>query len=128
MSYCWRILFTGFLVSFGLCLTGCQSDDVTHARALSPNLRILYDAWRKEGRPAAFAIDRYLSPSRDNYFVFTNSVAVAGSTYHCRFAVRSPSRFSRPGVLAITDEQVILWIGDSPNDLIASPETKRSFQ
>jgi len=108
-------------------LTGCHREDTAHAQSLAPGLKILYKTWVAEGRPTEFNPTNYIKSSSDEFFVFTNTVQANGQAYHCRFAVRSPNRFGTNGVLAITDEQVILWVGASSNDIIVAPETKRSL-
>ena len=112
---------------FCLAMIGCERSDTKHARALAPTLRHLYQSWASDGRPESVDTAKYITSSSDIYTAFTNVVTVASNVYHCRFGVRSPNRFSTPGVLAITDEGVILWVGEKAGDVIVAPETTRPF-
>lgn len=101
---------------------GCSPNEATHSRVLAGRLRSLYQDWARDGRPENVDTDNYITASKDDYLVFTNVVAVGTNLFHCRFAVRSPGRFARPGVLAISDEGVILWVGDKGGDVIVAPD------
>jgi len=112
-------------------VVGCEPTERTHARTLGGQLRYLYQQWSKEGRPASFQLTNYITSisdtnsTPDRFIVFTNTVSTEGSVYHCRFAVRSSpgGRFWKPGVLAISDEGVLLWIADD-GKIVVAPDTK----
>ena len=98
-----------------LALAGCLSTaptDKTHAFVLSGQLKYLYGEWLKAGKPNAFKTSDYITSNTAQFFEYTNTITFGTNTYHCRFAVRSPSRFSKPGIIAITDERTFFWIGN----------------
>jgi hypothetical protein len=101
----------GIVVVLCVLLVGC-TDDRTHAQIMSGDLRYLYGEWLKAGKPGTFETSNYIAATQSRYMEFTNSLAVGAVTYHCRFAVRSPGRFSKPGVVAITDSGMLFWVGD----------------
>ncbi len=104
---------------------GCEPEEQYHARILGGQLKILDQHWREQGRPAVFVVTNYvyIVGSTNQYYMFTNKVDVKGVSYHCRFGVRDPDRFQKPGVLAISDEGVLLWIGDD-GKIDVAPDTK----
>jgi hypothetical protein len=53
-------------------------------------------------------------------FVFTNVVTSTNVIFHCRFAARRPSWPA--GVLAITDEGILVWVRDKDGKVTVSPE------
>ena len=118
LALCVAALFLGSLI-------GCEEDEQYHARILGGRLRDLYRHWTQEGRPTVFVTTNYFYNVRttNQYFMFTNTVTVQSLLYHCRFAIRDPDRFQAPGVLAIADEGVILWLGDG-GQIVVAPDTK----
>jgi len=124
-----REKFYAFVVIAAICfaMIGCERSDTKQARILAPRLRHLYQSWAADGRPDPIDTAKYITSSTDRYHVFTNVVTVASNVFHCRFAVRAASRFTTPGVLAITDERVILWVGDNSGEVTVAPETKQPF-
>jgi hypothetical protein len=56
------------------------------------------------------------------WFMVTNSPVLDGVAYHRRFGTRKD--FWPSGVMAITDQGVVLWIRDGDGRVTASPEVK----
>ena len=50
-------------------------------------------------------------PSLDRVFVFTNSVVIGGSNYHCAVGLSSAT-FAHVGILAVTTNQEIVWLDE----------------
>lgn len=115
----------GAAVLLFMTMTGCEPDEQYHARILGGRLRGLYLDWSKKGRPEDFVTTNYFYNvgSSNQYFWFTNTVTVQNNQLHCRFAIRDPRRFQGPGLLAITDEGVLLWVGDD-GKVVLAPDTK----
>ncbi len=111
-----------------LLVAGCtESGEQYHAREVGGSLRYLYAKWEELGRPEGFVITNYfyIGHTTNQAFFFTNRVRLDGLEYDCRFAIRSPERFHRPGTIALTDEGILLWLGDDGTKF-ASPD-KRWF-
>lgn len=117
------------VVFFVVALIGCEPPEKTHASILAGQLRYLYQEWLKQGGPETFQPTNYIYSMSSTYgakyqfVVFTNTVISNGIQYHCHFAKRDPTRFKKPGVIAIADEGVILWVGDD-GKIVVAPETK----
>lgn len=77
--------------------------------------------WMKQGRPDNFNPTNVVLSSVEHFFVFTNDISVSDQIYHCRFAVRS-ALLCTPGLMAITDDGVLLWIYDKDGKVIVSPQ------
>lgn len=112
------------------------------------NLQELNEYWISKGKPANFNLEKYGSYAPPhNYFVYTNTItvtgavyhaivshtnyvlgiwtshktiSVTGAVYHCSFGVRAPG--FPPGILAITDEGLVVWIRERDGKAILSPE------
>ncbi|SRR6266567_6311532 len=117
---------TAWLLALCGLLAGCESSDRTEAVYLALDLRTVYRAWTRDGRPPAPDISNYVRNKDVQYFVYTNVVEIGTNTFHCQFGLRS-MLFRRRGILAITDEQVVLWVPDYDKKVVVSPETKRWF-
>jgi hypothetical protein len=112
-------------------LIACEPSERGHAQILGGQLKYLYTRWSKEGYPTDFQPTNFITAISDRnskppvFFVFTNVISIDGTPYHCRFGVRSTTgtRFYRGGVLAITDEGLIAWIGDD-GKVVLAPDTK----
>ena len=50
-------------------------------------------------------------------FGFTSTSQIEGTNHRCLFGLRS-ARFARDGVLAITPEKVVLWIGTGDEEVL----------
>jgi hypothetical protein len=108
-----------------LLLVGCVDSDSREAAFLGTDLNTLYRAWVRDGRPEPFDTSKYISSNARRYFAYTNLVNLGSNVFHCRFAARS-TNFRRQGILAITDEQVLLWLSDDGN-IVVSPERNPRF-
>ena len=116
-------LILGVLLS--LLMAGCEPDAAYHARSLGGQLRTLYAKWQSEGCPADFNITNHFYVGGTNQaFFLTNKVRIDGSSYNCRFAIRSPLRFERLGLLVLTDQGVLLWLGED-GTMVVSPDKSR---
>lgn len=81
----------------------------TQLKALAGHLNYLFQSWSQDGRPFPPTIDRYMSRSSDQFFVFTNVFTNSGKTDATIYAVRS-SRVQQSGFLAITTNGDFVWI------------------
>lgn len=121
------VLSTAVLLT--VVVIGCSPSEKTHARIVSGDLRYLYREWVKDGRPDNFEPTNYIFDvsstygTSNQYFVFTNTVSAEGTRFHCRFARRDATRFHKPGIMAISDEGVVLWIA-ADGMIVVAPETK----
>ena len=112
-----------------LCLLvlGCEDSDTTQAIYIGPALRSIYKFWVRDGRPEPPDFSRYVTSTTTSFFYYTNVVKFGTNTLHCRFAGKS-ANFRRNGILAITDEQLLVWIPkDDRGQIIVSLETNRWF-
>lgn len=114
------------LLACCLGITGCTDSDTSEALSLGADLKVLYGNWVKDGRPQLVDVEAYISSNRRQFFVYTNVVQVGSNYFHCRFGARSQN-FRRKGMLVISDEQVLLWIGDQKNEIIVDPQKNRRF-
>jgi hypothetical protein len=63
-----------------------------------------------------------LDEARDranDIFVYTNTVTTSNTVYHCLFGTRDPDWPA--GVLAVTDDGIILWVRDRDGNVTVSP-------
>ncbi len=65
----------------------------------------------------------YRVGSTNQFYMFTSEVDAGGISYRCRFAVRDPDAFSKAGVLATSDQGVVLWLGDDGTVVVAPNKT-----
>jgi hypothetical protein len=116
-------------VLLALLLAGCEPTEQENAKTLGNDLRLLYNTWTNQGRPAKFDVAKYVymtSHSGDPtnaYYACTNNITVQGSLYRCLFAVRNDNRFYKPGIVAIADGGTLLWVGDD-GKIVVAPDTK----
>lgn len=115
-----RVSTLAIAVVLFVSMTGCEPDEHYHGRMLGGHLKYIYEQWKGQGCPAVFEPTNYfyVVGTTNQYFIFTNKVDVQGVPYHSRFAIRDPNRFRKPGVLVISDEMKILWIGDDGKNAI----------
>jgi len=80
----------------------------------------VYKEWENEGRPSEFNATNYfyVGYTTNQVFFFTNRITIEGTEYHCRFALRS-DRFEMPGFIVLTDEGVLLWLGDNGKTFVS---------
>ena len=107
-------------------VTGCMDSDTSEALSLGADLKVIYEKWIKDGRPQLVDVDAYISSNRRYFFVYKNIIQVGPNYFHCEFGARSQN-FRRKGMLVISDEQVLLWIGDQNNEIIVNPQKNRRF-
>src|SRR5271156_735206 len=81
-------------------------------------LTLAQRGWISDGRPDT-DVSAYVRPT-DVYFVFTNTVYTTNAAFHCHFGAHRPSWPN--GVLAGTDEGVVVWIRSRDGAVIVSPE------
>lgn len=124
----WPILkFVGGVLLLGcLVFAGCMQSDTSEALSLGADLKVVYANWVKDGRPELPNVDAYIRSNRRQFFVYTNVVHVGSRSYHCRFGARSQN-FQRKGILAISDEQALIWIADSNGEIIVDPQRNPKF-
>lgn len=115
----------GFFVAC-LLSSGCVQSDTKEALSLAADLRALYGSWAKDGRPEQPNVNAYIHSNRRQFFIYTNVVRVETNYFHCRFGARSQN-LQRKGVLAICDEQVMLWIPDESGEVIVDPQNNSRF-
>jgi hypothetical protein len=79
----------------------------------------LVSDWEWQGKPTNMALMVLPSDHGSAYepFVFTNTIQIRGTNYHCLFALRS-ARFAYDGMLAITGERVVLWVGTGDAEVL----------
>jgi hypothetical protein len=88
---------------------------------------VIYQCWIDAGRPSHYDTRLAITESSGGtYFEFTNTIVIGGKTYHCRFAFRpgkpGPATYLPPGTLAMTDEDVMLWIRERDGRVFVSPD------
>jgi hypothetical protein len=110
-----------------ICLTlfvcGCgdhhpASEFTTSAFALHED----YDYWLSHGRPTDFQPYPVTGTTTNDVFVYTNIIKTKSAVFHCRIGARRPTWWPA-GILAITDEGLVIFIGDKDGKVTISPET-----
>lgn len=120
-----RWIAAGVLSVLAFSLHGCVDSDNREATLLGTDLKSLYRAWLRDGRPEPVDTSKYIWSNARQYFTHTNVVNLGSNVFHCRFGARS-TNFRRQGILAITDEQVLLWLSDD-GKVVVSPERNLRF-
>jgi hypothetical protein len=109
---------TMFCVAFVLC--GCQKKYPTKnliTTALS--LKMEQERWVRLGRPIVTNMSDWLGPT-NVFCVYTNKITITNHVFHCLFAAR---RLDWPsGVMAVTEEGVIVWIRDRDGNVTIDPQ------
>lgn len=81
-------------------------------------LAALVDDWQRNDRPTGGALTNLLAGfGTYKPFVFTNTIRIAGTNYHCVFALRNAA-FASQGLLAITPEKVVIWTGEDGSEVV----------
>jgi hypothetical protein len=121
-----KLSLFGILVIACVIITGCEPEEQYHARMLGGQLRSLYRKWNDGGRSSEFVVTNhiYVGWTTNQFFLYTNKAYANGEQYQCRFAIRDSTRFVKPGLLAITDDNVLLWIGDN-GTIVVNPDARR---
>jgi hypothetical protein len=110
-----------FLLGTLLLLTACPSKRFpgSYLFTTAEALRYVYQRWVSEGKPPDFDMARFVQP-RGEFFPYTNTVTFNGAPHSCRFGSRRPG-FPK-GVLAITEDGVVVWIRDSDGEVTLKPD------
>jgi|GEM_PF-2072311 hypothetical protein len=74
-------------------------------------LTTVWRAWVKDGKPTDIDLSRYIGETSAQLSVLTNQILITATPYKARFGLRS-ARFSRPGLLVITEEGEFIWMDD----------------
>jgi hypothetical protein len=128
-----RILFDmrTFFILIGtviLCtaMVGCEPEEQYHARMLGGQLRSLNNRWNENGRPTDFVVTNYIYVgwTTNQFCIFTNKVRVKNELFQCRFGIRDPAGIVKSGVLAITEKNTLLWLGDD-GKIVVNPDQRR---
>jgi hypothetical protein len=77
------------------------------------------EEWIKQNRSPAFNVSDIGRPP-GTFFNLTNTVSAGGRQYKCLFGARRDDW--PPGVLAITEDGVILWVREQDGKVTLSPE------
>ena len=114
-------LFLVLTLSYEIFFGGGLWQDYTGTVRHAMNLKLLLYMWTKQGLPKVFDIhDNIGFPNDRTYFDYTNIIKVKSTIYHCRFGARADDL--PPGILAISDQGIILWISDTYSNVVISPE------
>ena len=105
--------------------TACEDSDTTEAFHAGEGLKTLYMQWSQDGRPMPPNTGKYIRSNLRHFFNYTNTINAGTNVFHCRFGATS-EQFRRHGILAITDEHVLIWIGEDKK-VVVSPESKLHF-
>ena len=109
-----------FIMWSALCLFGCAKHAPSYEfKSNTIALREDYDYWLSHGRPTGLQPGE-VAGTPEKYFVFTNIVTTTTGVLHCRFACREPGWPS--GVLAITDNRLVIFIRQRDGKVIFSPD------
>ncbi|HTV40836.1 MAG TPA: hypothetical protein VMF08_09685 [Candidatus Sulfotelmatobacter sp.] len=109
-----------FIACLALCLIGCAKYAPGHNFTTAAiTLKEDYDYWLSHGRPVGFQPSE-IGGLPEEYFVFTNAVKTTRGVLHCRFGCRLIGWPA--GVLAITDDRVVIFIRQRDGKVIFSPE------
>jgi len=107
-------------------LTGCDPSGThmysgVYLQSDAIALRSAQEDWHTKGCPLRYDFRTVVDPTND-FFVFTNSVVFSNKVHHCCFGARR-SEWPR-GLLAITDDGVLVWIRDSDGQVTVAPDVK----
>jgi hypothetical protein len=112
------------MVLLGVLMSSCSQSSQGHYPSsylvgCATILESLREEWTNQNKPPGFDVSQFSKP-RGTYFNFTNAVSAGGRSYKCMFGARQKDW--PPGVLAITDDGVILWIRDRDGQVTLAPE------
>jgi hypothetical protein len=106
-------------ISLTLLACGCGNHHPSSEfRGAAVALQTARDYWLNHGSPTDFQPGEVVGPS-NQFFVYTNTVRTTNAVLHCRFGSRGYGW--PPGILAITDEGLVIWIAKDGKVTI-SPE------
>jgi hypothetical protein len=89
-----------------LCLLSGQADRNAYMKQHMDMLKIAADDF------ARYGVVTNVSSNTDRFWLSTNIVAVGGTQYHC-YAEVGGGQFGEEGTLAITTNQVFIWLGNN---------------
>jgi hypothetical protein len=110
------------VIWLALSLSGCVRRNVAPGyefKAGAIGLREARDYWTSHGRPSGFQPSEAVGPAY-KYFTFTNVVRSARGILYCRFGTRETDW--PPGVLAITDDGLVIFLRQRDGKVFFSPE------
>lgn len=116
-----HVIILCMVCASGVGLAGCVRESHENIVIMAVGLQSVERYWIDHGRPRDFDPSTVVRSSCEHYYVFTNTIPVAGALYHCRFAARS-SLVHAKGAVTITDEGILLWIADKDGRVVVSPE------
>jgi hypothetical protein len=85
-------------------------------------LKYVRREWLKDPQSTSFQPNKLVEGSSSNVFFYTNAVQAEGKVYQCRFAVRD--QVWPPGLLAICDDETVIWIQEGSGQVVVDPEHK----
>lgn len=103
---------------------GCKPkiDGIKYFSMATSVLKDVRQEWLKDPQSKNFEPSKVIGGSYSNVFFYTNAVQAEGKVYHCRFAVHD--NILPPGILAICDDETVLWISDRNGQVVVDPEHK----
>jgi hypothetical protein len=102
---------------------GSHHYEGVYVKSPADALRNFHRLWVEGGRQADYDPAQSLrQPVRRpfKYFTYTNTVRFEGEVHTCRFGHRLPRLSS--GVLAITEEGVVVWVSSATGKVTVSPD------
>jgi hypothetical protein len=106
-----------------MCFAGClytKTYSGVYLFSAAVDLRYAQGQWQTNGQPSKFDLYKIIGPT-NLFFIYTNTVTTSNSVYHCLFGARRLNW--PPGVLAVTDIGIILWIRDRDGNVTIEPES-----
>ena len=76
------------------------------------------ERWVRLGQPLVTNISDWIGPTND-YFVYTNTITITNHVFHGCFSSRRPDW---PGVMAVTEDGIIVWIRDKDGKVTIDPQ------
>ena len=109
------------LISFLIALERGGEDVALKVEGLT--LTTVWRAWIKDGKPTDIDLSRYIGETSVQLSVLTNQFRVSDISYQARFGLRS-ARFSRPGLLVITEGGEFIWADDKDSPRLVNASVK----
>ena len=111
------------LIAASMMLSGCwQNSSHIPSNCFMTSASILQDLheqWIKGGRSSDFNPTNYAGPP-GAFFTYTNRVIIDGHAHKCCFGAHE--RIEPSGMLAITDDGIVIWVRESDGKITVSPE------
>ena len=83
------------------------------------DLKETQERWVKLGRPVVTNVVDWIGPA-DDFFVYTNEITITNHVFRCCFSSRRPDW--PPGVMAVTEEGIIVWIRERDGNITVDPQ------